>query len=433
MPFWHGRPRWLSPAGILKPWSERESIRWSSRKSTCSRPNPGRDYSGLEITVPDTDVTEEELGDQIDLLRQRFARLDVVEDRPAESGDYVLIDFVGTIDGNQFDGSASDDYMVEIGSGQLLKGLEDGIVGMGRGEKRHVDVKIPDDFHNEAIAGKDSGFDVSVKEIKQKILPEFDDEFVSESTEHDTADELKADLTRKLEVMKRAQTRVLAEGKVLDALAEKAEVDVPDKLVEMEIDNMMGQLENNLARQNAKMEDYLKVTKSTMDKVREQYRQEATRKIKQELSIVAVSKAEGIDVSKEEIDAEVVEMAQAMHKPVAEIQGAIQQKGTLTQLHASLVRRKTVDWLMEQTTVKGESGKELDLSPPEPPPPARDEAPESRAEESSEGHVEAGPPEVDETADVSEAPASVEENESQAVRAAGVEEGAASVSEEGEI
>lgn len=322
------------------------------------------DYKGVTVTLPDIDVDDEELEQQLTLLRERFARLEVVEGRAAEEGDYTLIDYRGTVDGEPFDGSTAEDYMIELGSGMLLQELEEGIVGMKRGESRTIEAKFSDDFRNKSVAGKTGAFDVKVKEIKQKILPDADDEFVSETTEHDTLQELKADLKRKLEVMKRAQTKVQAESKVLDAVTEQAEVEIPDKLLEMELDGMMDEFERNLKRQDATLEEYLKLTKSSKEKLREDLTPEAERRAKRELAIIAVAKAEKIQLERSEIEAEVLGVAKALDKPVAEVQRQIQAKGTLPELHASLLRRKTVDWLAANADVRTENGEPFDIAPP---------------------------------------------------------------------
>lgn len=324
------------------------------------------EYKGVEVKVPNVDVTDEELDVQLNVLRERFARLEVVEDRAVETGDYVLIDYRGTLDGKPFDGSSADDYMVEIGSGTLLEELEEGITGASRGEDRHITASFPEDFRNKEVAGKAAEFDVKVKEIKKKILPDADDDFVSETTEHETLEDLKTDLKRKLEVMKRAQTKVQAEGKVIDIVAEAAEVQLPEKLVEAEIDSMTQELETNLKRQNATMEEYLALTESTMDKLREEFTEEAKKRIGRELAIIAVAKAENIEVSREEMDSEVAQIARAMEKPLAEVQRQIQQKGTLPELHASLLRRKTVDWLATHAKAVTESGDTFEMTPPPP-------------------------------------------------------------------
>lgn len=340
-------------------------------------------YKGVSATVPDADVSEEELDQQLDILRQRFARLDVVDGRPVEQGDHVLVDYEGTLNGQPFDGSSSQDYMVEVGSGVLLKDLEEGIVGMKKGENRTISAKFPEDFRNEAIAGKDAEFEVTVKEIKTKILPEVDDEFVSEMTEHDTHADLMEDLSRKLGVMKQAQTKMRAETAVLKALTDEAEVDIPEKLVDVELDTMMREMEESLKRQGATVEEYLKVTKSTMEKVREEFKTEAEARIKRELAIIAVAKAENLEVPQEEITAEIVEIAQAVGKPLAEVQQQIAQKGTLPELHASLLRRKTLDWICLNANVETESGKKFDMAPP-----TADGAPESADVSESAAGVE---------------------------------------------
>jgi len=323
-----------------------------------------KEYKGITVTVPDTDVTDEELEQQIDVLRNKFARLDVVEGRPVEKGDHVLIDYAGTVDGEPFDGSSTQDYMIEVGSGVLLEELEEGIIGAERGEKRTVKASFPGEFRNEALAGKEAEFEVTVKEIKQKVLPEADDEFVSEMTEHDTLAELKEDLVRKLEAVKRAQSRVQAQSRVIDKLAEEADVSIPDKLVDSELGTMMQEMERSLKNQGATMEDYLKATKSTMDKVREELTVEARKRIVRELSIIAVARAENIEVGREEMEAEVAEMARALGKPLGEVQEQIAQKGTLPELHASLLRRKTLDWITTHANVVTESGQKVDMAPP---------------------------------------------------------------------
>ncbi len=390
-----------------------------------------KEYKGVTVTVPNTNVTDEELQQQIDVLRNKFARLDVVEGRLVEKGDHVLIDYSGTLDGKPFDGSTTQDYMIEIGSGMLLEELEEGIIGAERGETRTIKASFPEDFRNTALAGKEAEFEVKVKEIKQKVLPEADDEFVSEMTEHDTLAELKEDLVRKLEAVKRAQSRVQAQSKVIDLLAEEADVSIPEKLVESELDTMMREMERSLKNQGATTEDYLKATKSTMEKLREELTVEARKRIVRELSIIAVAKAENIEVGQEELEAEIAEMARALGKPLREVQEQIAQKGTLPELHASLLRRKTLDWICTHANVVTESGEKVDMTPPK-----LEEEPETAtaaAVKEPEAATTAATeePETGVPADVSEAAAGGEEGQEANAPEAEVEEPAQATIQEG--
>lgn len=334
-------------------------------------------YKNVEVVVPDADITDKDIDEQIDILRQRFARLEVVEDRNVGEGDYVLVDFSGKIDGAAFDGSSATDYMVEIGSGQLQKDLEKGMVGAAKGETRELEVSIPEDFHNKQIAGKQAAFTVTAKEIKQKILPATDDEFVQEVTEHDTLAGLRDEMRAKLEVLKMAQAKVVAQSKLLDVLIDGAEVDVPDKLLDMEMDGMMVEFQQNLQQRGSTLEDYLKATKSTAEKMRDEYKDEAAKRIKRELIIIAVAKAEKIEVDRPQIDEEIREIAKALEKPLVEVQQTIARKGSLPELHASLLRRKTIDWLLDNSKARSEAGKVIDLKPPAPPKPLEQDATDS--------------------------------------------------------
>ncbi len=358
------------------------------------------EYKNLEVVVPSPEATETDIDQQIDILRQRYARLEVVEDRPLEEGDYALIDYSGQIEGAEFEGGSAEDYMVEIGSGMLLKGLEEGLIGMKKGESRTIELDMPEDFHNKDLAGKKGTFEVTLKEIKQKVLPDVDDEFVSESTEHDTVAELREDLGKKMELVKRAQSRVQAESVILDELTKNAEVEVSDKLVDFEVDNMLDEMSRNLRRQGTTLDEYLKMTGSTLDKVREEFREDAEKRIKRELAIIAVAKAENITVSQEELDGEIAAIAQALNKPLPEVRQTIDQRGTLPELNASLLRRKTIDWLMENAEAKTDEGKPVDLSPPAPP--VADVADETE-------QVEALADQAAEEATVRETPEGVEE------------------------
>jgi trigger factor len=258
------------------------------------------DYKGLEVGREEPEVPDEAVDGEINRLREGFARLNPVE-REAKQGDVALIDYEGKIDGEPFEGGAARDYLLELGEGRVLPELEQGIGGAKAGDQRTVDVTFPDDYPAEEVAGKTAEFDVTVKEVREKELPELNDEFAAEASEFDTLGELREDIADKIKQILERQIAERFQEAALDAAVEKATVELPDPVVEARSAEMWRRLERQLQRQGMDPESYLQVQGKTREEMVEQIRPDAERALRREAVLEAVADAENIEVTDEDM------------------------------------------------------------------------------------------------------------------------------------
>lgn len=257
-------------------------------------------YRELEVGKRSPQVPEEAVETELDRLRDSFARLDSV-DREAQQGDHLVMDFVGRVDGEAFKGGEARDYMLEIGGGRLIEGFEEQLVGVRAGEARTVEVDFPDEYPADELKGRHAVFDVQVKDVKEKLLPELDDDFSSEASEFDTLDELRADIEDKL---KAAQERTIEDEfreAVVDAAAAEAQIEVPDELVQARAEEMWHRTEHALEHQNIDPETYLKAAGRTREQVVEEAKPDAAKQMARESVLEAVAEAESIEISDDEL------------------------------------------------------------------------------------------------------------------------------------
>jgi trigger factor len=258
------------------------------------------EYKGLEVGREEPEVPEEAVEGEINRLREGFARLNPV-DREAKQGDVVLIDYQGKIDGEPFEGGDARDYLMELGEGRVLPELEKGVEGAKAGEQRTVSVPFPDDYPAEEVAGKTAEFDVTVKEVREKELPELNDEFAAEASEFDTLDELREDISEKIKEILERQIAERFQEAALDAAVEKATVELPGPVVEARAAEMWRRVERQLQRQGVDPENYLQIQGKTREEMIEQARPDAERALKREAVLEAVADAENIEVTEEDL------------------------------------------------------------------------------------------------------------------------------------
>lgn len=266
-------------------------------------------YKDFEIEAPSTDVSDEEVDRAIDLEREKNARLKTIEDRPAQSGDIVNIDFVGKVDDVPFEGGSAEGFDLTLGSGQFIPGFEDQLIGKSIGDEVAVAVTFPEDYAEE-LASKDAIFDVTIHGISEKELPELDDEFVKDISEFDTLDEYKASVREKLVEDKTNYSKNFVQNESINKAIEAMEVVIPDEMVASELENMVHEFEHQLGHQGLELAQYFEFTGLTEEQLKEQMKPEALNRIKGSLLFEAVIKAEGIEVSEEEIDAEIDRMVE---------------------------------------------------------------------------------------------------------------------------
>ena len=259
------------------------------------------EYKGLEVAKNSYEVKEEEVEAQLKSMQEKNARVEVKAEGTVENGDIAVIDFKGFIDGVAFEGGEGKDYPLEIGSGSFIDNFEEQLVGAAAGETREVKVKFPEAYGNEELNDKDATFEVTVKEIKAKELPTLDDEFAKDVSEFDTIAELKEDVAKKIQENNDNRAEREYEDAVINAAIETATIDLPEVMVEKEIDHMIKDLESRLQYQGLTLDQYMEFTGNTVEKMRDYMRANAERKVKADLVLEAIAKAENIVATEEEL------------------------------------------------------------------------------------------------------------------------------------
>ncbi|MFZ5597798.1 MAG: trigger factor [Bacillota bacterium] len=318
-------------------------------------------YTGLEVTDPAREVTDEDVQNEIERLRNRYAKLITLEEGAVENGDLVSIDFEGKIDGVPFEGGKADDYNLEIGSGAFIPGFEDQIVGMNINETRDINVKFPQDYGKEELAGKDAVFTVTVKSIKRKELSPLDDEFAKDVSEFDTLEELRADLANRLKQAEEERAKAQVRRDVVEKAVENATVEIPGEMIDSRLEEMIGNMEQRLSGQGISLEKYFKYTNSSIADLREKMRPDAEKSVRQELVIEAVAKAENITVSDEELTEEIKRMSEEMKQDPDIIRKIIEGQNQMSFIKNGIMRDKAVQFLVDRAVLTAgtdESGKE---------------------------------------------------------------------------
>ncbi len=278
--------------------------------TVCVKPEAKvADYKGIEVKKVSTRVTKKEVEEELERIREKNARIVTVEDRDLKDGDISVIDFEGFVDGVAFDGGKGENFELTIGSGQFIPGFEDQMVGMKIGEERDVNVKFPEEYHAENLAGKDATFKVKLHEIKEKVLPELDDEFAKDVSEFDTLEEYRKDLNKKVKERKENQAKATKEQEAIEKFIEKVEVVIPDGMIDEEVEKMVEEMNANLSYQGLNIDQYLQYMGITLEDYKKEMRVQAEKRIKLNLGLEAVAKEEKVEVSDEEIDAKIKELS----------------------------------------------------------------------------------------------------------------------------
>ncbi len=263
------------------------------------------DYTGLEVEKVSAEISDEDLEMELKKQQEMNGRLVSVEDRAIENGDTAIIDFEGFVDGVAFEGGKGENHNLEIGSGSFIPGFEEQLIGKNVGEDVDVNVTFPDQYQSDELAGKDAVFKVAVKGIKVKELPELDDEFAKDTSEFDTLEELKADIKAKMEESAKSQSEAATRDRVIDAVVANMTAEIPDQMVESEIDGMLQDFEYQLRYQGLDLEKYLQFSGTTMQEMREQMQDDALTRVKTSLTLETISKKENIEVTEEDLEKEI--------------------------------------------------------------------------------------------------------------------------------
>lgn len=303
-------------------------------------------YKGIKVDEADLAVTEEEINAQIEKERENSARTISVEDRPVKDGDITTLDFEGFVDGVAFEGGKGTDYPLTIGSGSFIPGFEEQLIGAELNKEVEVNVTFPEDYHAKDLAGKPATFKCKIKDIKEKELPELDDEFASEVSAFDTMAEYKEDVKKSLEMKKADAAKIAKEEAVIDAVIEDAKMDIPDAMVETEQRQIIEEFSQRMRMQGLAMEQYMQFTGMTPQALMEQTKPQALKRIQSRLVLEAVAKAEDLKASEEDYAAEIKDMSEKYQMEEDKIKEMLGEKGK-KQVEEDLAIRKAVDFLVD--------------------------------------------------------------------------------------
>lgn len=267
-------------------------------------------YKGIKVEKADTTVTEEEVNAELDKIKEQNARLVAADDKAVEDGDQTTIDFEGFVDGVAFEGGKGEDYPLTIGSHSFIDTFEEQLIGKKVGEEVEVNVTFPEEYQVKELAGKPAMFKVTIKEIKVKEYPELDDDFAQDVSEFDTLEEYKADIKKNLEEKKEKDAESEKESQVIEAIVKDSEMDIPEKMIEAQAQQMVEEFAQNIAMQGISFEQYMQFTGSTVDQITEQVRPQAQARVESSLVLEAVVKAEKIEATDDELKEEIKGMAE---------------------------------------------------------------------------------------------------------------------------
>ena len=307
-------------------------------------------YKGIEIEKVEYTVSDEDVNHELSHMQEHNSRLISVEDRAVESGDITVIDFEGFVDGVAFEGGKAEGHELEIGSNTFIPGFEDQIIGMKIDEEKDINVKFPEEYFSKELAGKDATFKVKLHEIKKKELPELDDEFAKDVSEFDTLEELKKDIKEKLEKENAQKQKYETEDAVIKAVCENIKVEIPSGMIENETEDMLKNVENKLAYQGLKLEQYLQMMGKTAEEVKKEYEPQAIEAIKSRLMLEAVIKAEKIEATEEEIVEKMKEMAKNYGK--ADDEEFLKNENVRKYIKNGLESEKALEFLVKNAKMK---------------------------------------------------------------------------------
>ena len=305
------------------------------------------EYKGVEVKKAEAVVTDEDVENELTAARKKNGRLIDVEDGAIEDGDNTIIDFTGYIDDKTFDGGAGTDYPLVIGSHSFIEGFEDQLIGKKKGETCDVNVTFPAEYHADELAGKPAKFIVTIKEVKRNELPELNDEFASEVSDFDTLDEYKADIRKKLQEKKEQDAKVENENNVIEKVVENAQMELPQPMVDTQAREMVENYARRLQSQGLNINDYMKYTGMTPEKLMEQMRPEAEKRIKTRLVLEKVVEVENVEVSDEKLDEQINEIAASYKLEGAKLKEMMGEREK-EQIREDLKVQAAIDLLVEQ-------------------------------------------------------------------------------------
>jgi trigger factor len=302
------------------------------------------EYKGIKIEKVDYNVTDEDVDKEITATQQKNARIVSVDDRAAEKGDITVIDFEGFVDDVAFEGGKGENYELELGSDTFIPGFEDQLIGAKPGDLIDVNVTFPEEYHAEELKGKPAVFKVKVNEVKVRELPELDDDFASEVSDFDTFAEYKADVRKNLEEKAKENAEAQMQDAAVEKAVENAEFEVPEAMIDNQINNIVNDMAQRLSYQGMSLDMYMQYTGQTIDTLKESYREQAVKQVNAGLVIEAIAAAEGIEVSPEEIELNLVDMSKKYNMELDKLKELISD-AELEGIKKEMVFTKTIEMI----------------------------------------------------------------------------------------
>jgi trigger factor len=304
----------------------------------------------IEATIPKVQITDADVENRLEAMRQRYARLvEIDPDSPAREQDVLTIDFKGYIDGEPFPGGEGEDYSLELGSGTFIPGFEEQLVGVKIGEEKEVKVSFPDDYHASELAGVEAVFKVNVKEAKRRELSPLDDDFAQEVSDFDTLEELRDDIRQTLEKVADERKKQFIREEVVKKAAESAEVDIPNEMINNQVDVMLGQFEEQLMYQGINLEGYLQATGSTLQAIREDFSEEAEQVVRNNLVLEQAAEQLDLEVTEEDMHEQMKKAADDFNLSVDEVKQRLAASGE--RIERALLLDKALDYMVEKAVV----------------------------------------------------------------------------------
>jgi trigger factor len=306
------------------------------------------EYKGLEVPKREAEVAEEQVEEQIEEMRGQFATLAAVEGRPAQEGDFVILDFKGELmSGGELPGGEAEDYMLEVGKGELLEDFEQNIVGMNADERKQFAVTFPMDYGEESLRGQSVLFRVHVKEIKERELPPLDDDFAKEASEFDSLEEFRTGVREQLEQSLQQQIEGEFRGRVLDAVAKNAEAPVPEPMIEEKAGEMLQSFERSIRQQGLDPQQYYQIAGVDPEEMKQRVRPDAEDTVKKELVLDAIARAEGLEAEEETVLHEIGHLAEDSGQSPEQVAQMMRANGTYSMLEEEVVRQKALELIAE--------------------------------------------------------------------------------------
>ncbi|MCI9015667.1 MAG: trigger factor [Clostridia bacterium] len=306
-------------------------------------------YKGIEIKKIEYNVSDEDIKHELGHMQEKNARLVSIEDRAVENGDITVIDFEGFVDGKAFEGGKAANHELTIGSNTFIPGFEEQIIGMKTGEEKDINVTFPEEYFSEELKGKEAVFKIKLHEIKKKEMPNLDDEFAKDVSEFDTLKELEASIKEKLEEENKKKMKYETEEEAMKRVCENVEIDIPEGMIETQIDNMTKEIEQRLKYQGMNLENYLQMIGKTKEEFRKEYEEEAKTTVKNKLVLEEIIKTEKIEADKEEVTKRLEEMSNIYNRKIEELE---KNQEIIEYIEMSIKNQKVLEFIVENAKIK---------------------------------------------------------------------------------